>query len=280
MYREIARRIRSARSVYVLTGAGISAPSSIPTFRGKGGLWTEMDAQGTDPTITLTKRMFDIDPTVLWNWLIDFRAVVEKTRPNAAHYAILRLQEHCKRIGKEFTLVTQNIDNFHPQLIKESPLLRPNKKFREGENEFGFTEGVLEIHGNEDYIRCSDECNLKLFNYPKGLRKDEVPKCPKCGAPMRPHVLLFDEIYRQDLYALDTAYSKAAGSDCMLVVGSELATNLPSMLVYGHIQAERFLVEVNTKRVIEEEMENVKNVDESCEVSLPKLVEEVINPKV
>jgi len=277
MYRRIAKRIVSANSIYVLTGAGISAPSNIPTFRGKGGLWTEQEAQGIDPSITLTRRMFDLDPTVLWDWLIDFISLVEKAKPNAAHYAILNLQEHCKRIGKKFTLATQNIDDFHPQLIKESLLLRPKKEFKEGESGFGFTEGVLEIHGNGNYMRCGNECSIKLFHYPKGLKKGQVPKCKQCGASMRPHILLFDEMYRQDLYALDTARNKGEESDCMFVIGSELATNLPSLLVYNHLLAEKFLIQVNPNKVIND---NVTHIHESCELSLPKLIDAVINAKI
>ena len=177
-------------------------------------------------------------------------------------------------------MVTQNIDSFHPKLIKNSKIIKPKSNPKLGDPLYGFTEGVFEIHGNEDYMRCGDECHLKLYDYPKNIKKDEIPKCPKCRAPMKPHILLFDEIYREDLYRSESASEEALKSDCMIIVGTELATNLPSIIVYNHVYEDKFLIDINIRKVLDINSKNICYINESCEIALPKLINEVMNQKI
>lgn len=276
MYQKLAASIRRCRRIFVLTGAGLSAPSNIPTFRGKNGMWTQSAANGMDPTELLTKATFDLDAKVIWNWLIDFRQVIAAAKPNEGHKAILKLQEHCKTKEIDFTLVTQNIDNFHSQLIRDSSILKPDLTSKEGTGKYGFTEGVIEIHGNAYYMRCDNERCHGLFDIPRTLSQDSVPICKKCGKEMRPHALMFDEKYRDDYYQSIKVANLAKRSDCMLIVGSELKTYLPQKIVYDHVHKNRLTIEINPRQVINWDGPNVSNIEESCEKSLPALVHEIM----
>ena len=277
MYKQLVSQIRKSRHIYVMTGAGISAPSKIPTFRGTDGMWTNMASAGKDPLELLTKRNFDYDPKILWNWFIGFKSLTLNAKPNAAHVAVLKLQEYCKSHNIKFTLVTQNVDGLHPLLIKNSPALR---RSRRNKSYPGFTDGVLEIHGNADYMRCSDECDLHLHPYPNDIKEDEFPRCTICGGPMRPHTLLFDEFYREDLYRAETALKRAADTDCMIVIGSELMTHIPNRIVYDHATQGKLTIEVNPRKVINWDESNVHHVNESCEKVLPTIISELTSDNV
>ncbi len=277
MIKEVAKRIRDCKHIYMLTGAGISAPSKVPTFRGTDGMWTNMQAKGMEPTELLTCSTFDVNPKFLWNWFVDFKAIMDRAQPNPAHLAILKLQEHCKTHGKEFTLVTQNIDNYHSLLVRQSKILHPRVVDKEGDREFGFTEGVMEIHGNANYMRCSSDRHSGIYRYPEGLQRDCVPVCPKCGSPMRPHVLLFDECYRQDFYKSNTASFRSENCDCMFVIGSELLTNLPRSIAYSHVSAGKLTVEINPRKVIDYTGNNLVHISESCDKSIPKLIDAILD---
>ena len=113
MYKEIAKRVKDSKHIFMLTGAGISAPSNVPIFRGKDGMWTKMNTGGNDPMYLLTRRVFEQDPAVIWNWIINFKSITAKAKTNDAHFGVLKLQEYCREHKKKFTLVTQTLDNFH-----------------------------------------------------------------------------------------------------------------------------------------------------------------------
>ena len=98
----------------ILTGAGISAASGIPTFRGDNGFWKKSYKGYTDPTEILTKVFFKEHPEINWEWDYDFKEILLKAKPNPAHFAIRDLQEFSKKFPKlNVSLVTQNIDNLH-----------------------------------------------------------------------------------------------------------------------------------------------------------------------
>ncbi len=204
-------------NVCVLTGAGISAESGIPTFRGKDGYWV-VGSRNYMPEEMATARMFQRQPDEVWRWYLYRFGICKKFAPNPAHHALVELERHC---DERFRLVTQNIDGLHR---------------RAGSTH----ERTYCIHGDSAWVRCADDCGVGLLEQPDfGLRDAGTPlsakdkarlTCPQCGAWLRPHVLWFDECYDEPLYRADSAMQAAANADLLLVVGTSGATNLPSQI--------------------------------------------------
>jgi NAD-dependent deacetylase len=152
-------------SVVVLTGAGISQESGIPTFRDPGGLWERFDIRAV-----ATPNGFDEDPGLVWRFHSDLRRHVDSCRPNAGHLAIADLE---RRLGASFTLVTQNVDDLH----RRAGSLR-----------------VLEVHGNVFRTRCSNvDCRLGTPVDDHSVYLDGAPRCPECRSALRPDVVWFGE---------------------------------------------------------------------------------------
>ena len=168
--------------VFVITGAGVSAESGIPTFRGKDGYWRNLD-----PAQLATPEAFARDPKLVWEWYRERRNRIWNAQPNAAHAAITRLAQH----SDEFLLVTQNVDDLHARagLPKEK---------------------MVQIHGDIFVTRCS-RCDFGFTEHEPGIERfgvrghvpalkaaiprwrDRTPKCPKCDALVRPGVVWFGE---------------------------------------------------------------------------------------
>ncbi|HEY0142316.1 MAG TPA: NAD-dependent deacylase [Thermoanaerobaculia bacterium] len=174
--------IRNARPrrVVVFTGAGVSADSGIPTFRGRGGLWRDFRSEDL-----ATPEAFARDPALVWEWYEWRRGLIRDATPNAAHEAIARLPDA--------VVVTQNVDNLHQ---------------RAG------APDVVELHGNIFRVRCTEEgtVQLRLDAFP-----DVPPRCA-CGALLRPDVVWFGEMLPDD--AVVRATSLIRKSDLLLVIGT------------------------------------------------------------
>ena len=156
-------------SVVVLTGAGISAESGIPTFREKGGLWEKYDAYKL-----ATPEGFMEDPLKVWQFYSERRQAIARAKPNAGHQALAKLESYLKQKG-EFLLVTQNVDGLHQQ---------------------AGSQNIIEVHGNIFRTKCSSQ-SCKGYYEPfedTGIYMDEVPVCKHCGAYLRPDVVWFGEI--------------------------------------------------------------------------------------
>ncbi len=224
-----AVRVRSGR-VVALTGAGISAESGIPTFRGAEGYWV-VGSRNYMPQEMATNEMFERAPDEVWRWYLYRFGICKDASPNAGHAALVALE---RALRDRFTLVTQNIDGLHR---------------RAG------SERVFCIHGDAAYVRCAAGCGLGVVDLPAGLapRGDgaltpaerEALTCPRCRGWLRPHVLWFDESYDEEHYRMDSALRAAGAADLLLIVGTSGATNLPMQigeLVYRRGAA---LVDVN-----------------------------------
>jgi len=209
----------SALRVLVLTGAGVSAESGIPTFRGKEGYWT-VGAREYHPQEMATQAAFRHMPDEVWHWYLYRRAACRKAAPNPAHRALAQLEA---RLGGEFLLVTQNVDGLH---------------IRAG-NSLGRT---YQIHGNIDFMRCAAACSAELYEIPASaplLERDaplpagagEILRCPRCGARTRPHVLWFDEYYDEELYRFQSSLAAVQRADMLIVAGTSASTNLPNQMV-------------------------------------------------
>jgi NAD-dependent deacetylase len=208
-----------AGRIVVLTGAGVSAPSGIPTFRGQDGFWT-IGSFNYRPEELATWHAFSSMPAAMWVWYVQRAIVCRRALPNAAHAAIAALE---RRFGERFRLVTQNIDGLH-QRAGNSPAR------------------VFEVHGSLFRLRCTAECSGPIA-LPDDLRCGEGPSavldeatasrlhCARCGEWMRPHVLWFDEYYDEEHYRFDSAMTAVEEADLLLVAGTTGSTNLPNHLV-------------------------------------------------
>ncbi len=191
---EAARLVAGTGPICVLTGAGMSADSGIPTFRGPGGLWEKYD-----PEEFASIRSLERDPEKVWKWHLKLRKLVQKCRPNAGHRALARLE---KSLGKDIRVVTQNVDNLHQD---------------------AGSGNVIELHGNLWRSRCP-ECGYKVKD--RGVAyKTLPPRCPDCSGPLRMDLVFFGE----PLPAPQVKKACAAAENCglMMVVGTS-ATVVPA----------------------------------------------------
>jgi NAD-dependent deacetylase len=212
-------------SIVVLTGAGISADSGIPTFRGKEGYWT-VGSREYHPMELATAAAFAELPRDVWTWYLYRRGVCRAAEPNPGHHSLVGLEE---ALGERCHLVTQNVDGLH---------LRA-----------GNTPGrTYQIHGNIDFMRCAHRCtadtdamvpDLQLRSRDDVLSDDQYDqlRCPRCGGRARPHVLWFDECYDEELFRAESAMQAAVRADLLVVVGTSGATNLPIQI--GMLSARR-----------------------------------------
>ena len=153
-------------------------------------------------------------------------------------------------------LVTQNIDDYHPQLVKESKILSTTPdpdcaKFGD-ELPCQITPHCYEIHGNSFYMHCQneeEECSRTLLPCPnvKNVKntKDHVPKCEKCGQNMKPHSMFFDESYNEHYYRKKTVDAFYEDCDALVVVGTALATTYANNIVVKTLEREVPVIEVN-----------------------------------
>ena len=207
----LADAIASARSVAVLTGAGVSAESGVPTFRdAQTGLWAQFD-----PQKLATPDAFRRNPKLVWDWYAWRRTLVAKAEPNAGHRALAVLEGRVS----DFVLITQNVDGLHR---------------RAG------SRNVVELHGNIGRVKCSRENTIVEHWIEVG---DEVPRCAGCGALLRPDVVWFDETLPPD--ALQAAEGAARRCQILLVVGTSAEVYPAAALPDYAKSAGATIVEIN-----------------------------------
>jgi NAD-dependent deacetylase len=205
--------------IVFLTGAGVSAESGIPTFRGPEGYWRVGSVNYRAEDLA-TYEAFSRMPEDVWAWYLYRRGVCRAARPNAAHLALVELEQ---ALGPRFLLVTQNVDGLH---------------LRAGSS----TERTYQIHGNIDFMRCEDE-HPKLRPIPEVIPLD-WPKAKALGdgersalracdgeSWARPHVLFFDESYDEALFRFESTLRAMKEAAALVVVGTSGATSLPSHCV-------------------------------------------------
>jgi len=218
--------------VLALTGAGVSAESGIPTFRGKEGYWT-VGAREYHPQELATQEAFRNMPWDVWAWYLYRRSVCLRAQPNAGHHALARLADALPG----FALITQNVDGLHRRA--GSP-----------------DAHTFAIHGDISQMRCAEDCVLDRFSIPDTIadfaKGDELTPeiqallvCPRCGAMARPHVLWFDESYDEPRFHLHTVRRLAAEAALVIVAGTSAQTNLPWQVVRLAAAAGATIVDVN-----------------------------------
>jgi NAD-dependent deacetylase len=210
---ELRERLRAARSVFVLTGAGVSAESGVPTFRGGGqtAVW-----KGMPFDVISSAAMVGRDLSLVWEWFDYRRGVLGSCRPNPAHETLAGWQTRFP----VFTLATQNIDGLHAE---------------------AGSRGVYELHGNAWRARCLN-CGGREDIREK-LAEVRPPVCRDCGGLMRPDVVLFGEMLPEDVWA--EAAERAATCEVCLVVGTSAIVYPAAALPVSAKEAGAYLVEVN-----------------------------------
>jgi len=228
---ELARQSRGL--VVVVTGAGISAESGIPTFRGEEGYWV-VDSRHYRPEEMATNAAFQRMPREVWRWYLYRRAVCQAAPVNDGHRALVSLEAS---LGDDFVLATQNVDGLH---------------LRAGQS----AARTYEVHGNIDFMRCAAACTTELFALPTdspALAKDDpldesffsALRCPVCSGPSRPHVLWFDEYYDEKLYRFESSLRASAEANLLLTIGTSGATNLPSQMVSMAARRGIAIIDIN-----------------------------------
>jgi NAD-dependent deacetylase len=213
---ELRMRFARARNVLVLTGAGVSAESGVPTFRGGGkpAVW-----KGLPFEVISSAGILERDLPTVWEWFNYRRGVLESLKPNPAHEAIARWQNRFD----DFTLVTQNIDGLHQAA--------------------GSVE-VIELHGNIWRARCFS-CDARQSV--RELRFDNgAPPCFECGSLLRPDVVLFDELLPTG--AFEQAAVKANSCELCFVVGTSAVVYPAASIPEIARAAGAYVVEVNPER--------------------------------
>lgn len=196
----------------VLTGAGVSAESGVPTFRGEAGLW-----RNNRPEELATPMAFRRDPKLIWEWYEWRRGLIGACQPNAAHSTLAEMEQAISH----FCLITQNVDGLH---------------------RLAGSRQVIELHGNIWRVRCTHEGIVRE-------RRDhplpESPPCCECGALLRPDVVWFGEGLPEE--ALKSAFAAAQSCQVMLVIGTSGVVEPAASLPWIAKQTGARVVEINVE---------------------------------
>jgi NAD-dependent deacetylase len=233
--------------VLVLTGAGVSAESGIPTFRGKDGYWRNLD-----PTRLATPEAFAREPQLVWEWYRERRQRIRNADPNAAHEAIAQLAQRTD----EFLLVTQNVDDLHARAGT------PAQK-------------MIQIHGDIFISRCSrcDFAERGLSIASSSENELGIPQCPKCNALMRPGVVWFGEQLSWNELRRVEDFLDGGGCDSVIVIGT---TATLGYIIDWALRASRGgeLIEVNPEETPLSRFAT-RLVREPAATALPRIVDEL-----
>lgn len=209
---ELVSRLRSARTLVVVTGSGVSAASGVPTFRGEGGLW-----RNYRPEDLATPEAFAHDPKTVWEWYAWRRATIAGCAPNAAHEILAKWSD---RPG--FTLITQNVDGLH---------------------ERAGTRNVIRFHGSIWDLRCAAECGRPAWEDRSNPLAALPPTCPACAGLARPGVVWFGENIDPDV--LERASRAAASAEVFLSIGTSSLVYPAAGLLHHARRNGAFTAEIN-----------------------------------
>lgn len=204
-------RLSNAQSVCVLTGAGVSAESGVPTFRGAEGLWSKFK-----PEELANFNAFIRNPALVWEWYSYRKKVIKEVQPNPAHYALVELEQRIPN----FTLVTQNVDGLHR---------------RAG------SKRILELHGNIERSYCID-CRASADDILLD-ESQEPPRCKHCGGLLRPDVVWFGEMLPAGVF--EQALGAARRCDVFLCLGTSAVVYPAASLPFEALEQGAYVVEIN-----------------------------------
>lgn len=213
--KELLRRLKIANNVSVLTGAGVSAESGVPTFRDPGGIWEKFK-----PEQLANFEAFMSDPDFVWSWYQHRREIMRDVKPNAGHYALAEMEI----VFEDFNLITQNIDNLH--------------------NRAG-SKKVTELHGNIERNFC---LGCSTFYNEIDVTEKKVLKCEKCGGLIRPDIVWFGEMLPAK--ALNHAEDCAKNSDVFFTIGTSAEVYPAAMLPLIAKRSGAYVAEINIKPTV------------------------------
>ena len=226
-----------AKRVAALTGAGISAESGVPTFRGADGLWRNHDVMQL-----ATPEAFSRDPKLVWEFYNWRRRLISGLTFNPAHIGLVELESRIPH----FTLITQNVDGLHGK---------------------AGSRNLLEIHGNLWKVRCLQCHRVHLDESPD---MGPLPRCESCGGLLRPHVVWFGESLDSDL--LQRAVQAARTAEVMLVIGTSAVVQPAASLALEAKAAGALVVEINLERTPHSDRLDFSLLGKAGEI-VPRLVE-------
>lgn len=208
---ELVQTIRAVKDVAVLTGAGVSAESGVPTFReAQTGLWVRYD-----PQELATPEAFRHNPSLVWEWYTWRRELIAKARPNPGHYALVDMEQRFP----SFALITQNVDGLH---------------------QLAGSKAVINLHGNIQLTKCSQEGILVEKWEDTGVIP---PRCPHCGGLLRPDVVWFGEALPPG--AFNAASQAARRCDLFFSIGTSSVVEPAASLPYLALEHGAVVVEIN-----------------------------------
>jgi len=195
--RDLREAVRGLRSLGVITGAGISAESGIPTYRGRGGIYDDPE-QGDRTIEALSGPTLLVDPDRTWRAVAELARRSLGARPNPAHHALVRLERNLER----FVLLTQNVDGLH---------------------ESAGSRNVIEIHGDVRTTLCTSCGQRGRLEREEAARLEGAPRCADCGGVLRPDVVLFEETLPEDRVVRLVQEFFVDPPEAVLVVGTSAA---------------------------------------------------------
>jgi NAD-dependent deacetylase len=234
---DLLNTIANSKKVAALTGAGVSAESGVPTFRGEEGLWRNFRAEEL-----ATPEAFERDHQLVWEWYDWRRTLIAPLKPNQGHFTLARFEESFE----QFTLVTQNVDGLHRLAGSADP---------------------IEMHGNIWFTRCLTEGTVRE-NRETPLHQ-LPPLCPDCGAMVRPHIVWFGESLDPSILA--RAFKAAEESDLFFVIGTSALVQPAASLAGMAKQSGAIVIEINLESTPITEIVDVSLKGLSGEI-LPKLL--------
>ncbi len=228
--------IQESQRLVVLTGAGISAESGVPTFRGSGGLWRSFMAEDL-----ATPEAFARDPRLVWEWYDWRRSKVAQTQPNPGHLALAKLE----RGKSDFSLITQNVDGLHDLAGSGRP---------------------LKLHGDIWELRCTS-CSYKGVN--RDVPLTAIPPRCECGSLLRPSIVWFGESLPSDV--LEQAWSASEQAELFLVVGTSALVHPAASLPLVAKRSGARVVEINLEPSAISDQMDISLMGRSGEL-LPQLI--------
>jgi NAD-dependent deacetylase len=236
----LIQRLKKARRVAVLTGAGVSAESGVPTFRGEDGIWNKLR-----PEELASMDAFMSNPERVWEWYNYRKQLISRVEPNPGHYVIVEMEKYYP----EFWLITQNVDNLHRRAGNRN---------------------ILELHGNIMMSRCM-RCSKYFDTIDIGEKKD-IPRC-SCGSMIRPDVVWFGEMLPEE--TLKEAFHAASICDLFFSIGTSALVQPSASLPVLAREAGAYVVEINTDETVISSRVNIFLSGKSGEI-LPALWANVV----
>ena len=236
---EIVKVVVESEHLIALTGAGVSAESGIPTFRGKDGLWNRYR-----PEELANPQAFAADPEKVWKWYAWRMEKVFSAEPNRAHHAFAELE----RMGILKCLITQNVDDLH---------------------ERAGSRNIIHLHGSLRVVRCTSCENS--FEVEEPPRIPPLPRCDKCGSLLRPGVVWFGEMLPHDV--LDRAIREVEKADVIIVAGTSAVVQPAASLPLIVKRRGGVIIEINP-----DETPLTAVADYSLRINAGEMMEKIVEP--